>query len=56
MTTQRNIESFAIDLQKATPIYYSGETLDGSVIIRLSKRLKIDSVSLTIKGFADVHW
>ena len=50
------VDFFAISLPKQNPIYYSGENLNGSVLIRIKENLKINCVRLLIKGEARVHW
>lgn len=50
------IAYFSILLQKQNPIYYSGETVAGTVIVRVIERLKCNSISMTILGRAKVHW
>ena len=50
------IDYFSIKLQKSDPIYHSGETLVGNVLIRVKERLKINSIKLAITGGARVYW
>lgn len=50
------IDYFTIALQKPNAIYFSGEQLIGTVNIRVSERLKINSVKMQINGSARVHW
>ncbi len=50
------IAYFSIIFQKQNPIFYSGETVIGCVNIRISERLKYNSVSMILSGKAKVHW
>jgi hypothetical protein len=50
------IAYFSILLQKQNPIYYSGETVVGTVNIRVIERLKCNLISMTLSGIANVHW
>jgi hypothetical protein len=50
------IDYFTIRLQKADPIYYSGETLIGNIQLRVKERLKINSIKMMITGTARIYW
>ena len=50
------IAYFSILFQKQNPIYYSGETVVGTINIRVTERLKCNLVSMTLTGQANVHW
>jgi hypothetical protein len=50
------IDYFTINLQKADAIFHSGETIVGTVNLRVKERLKINSVKMVITGGARVHW
>ena len=50
------IDYFSIILFKPDAIYYSGETVAGSLNIRVSERLKCNSISMLLSGRARVHW
>lgn len=50
------IKHFEIKLNNEKPYYAPGDELAGSVIVKLSKPLKVKSVRLTIKGKAKVKW
>ena len=47
---------FSIRLHKEPAAYFSGEQIKGSVEIRTKERIKLKSISLTIKGYANVNW
>ena len=44
------IEFFFIKLEKKNPIYFSEETINGSLIIKVKERIKIEKVCINIKG------
>jgi hypothetical protein len=50
------VDFFTILLQKEPPIYFSGESIIGQVKIRISERLKINSLKCLLEGCAFVHW
>ena len=50
------IQYFTINLQKPNPVYFSGETVSGTVNIKLSERLKINLFKCLIDGNSFVHW
>ena len=50
------IAYFQIVLQKPVPIYFSGETVAGTISYRVTERLKINGVFLNADGTGYVHW
>lgn len=50
------VDFFSITLQKPTPIYFVGETIVGSVNLRVRERFKINSVKMVINGSCYVRW
>ena len=50
------VSYFSIDFQNQNPVYYSGETVNGCVNIKVNERLKYNSVSMILSGRATVHW
>lgn len=44
------VQYFTIALQKETPIYFSGEVLVGAVMVKITERLKINSLKCSISG------
>jgi hypothetical protein len=50
------VDFFTILLQKQPPIYFSSEPVIGQVKIRISERLKINSLKCLLDGYAHVHW
>ena len=50
------VDRFSIVLTKKPAIFFPGETLSGTVEISVRERLKINSISIVIKGYAHVHW
>ena len=52
----RKIECFAIRLQKEPAIYYAGETITGTIEMKVRNRIKINNIRLVAYGFASVYW
>jgi hypothetical protein len=50
------MESFKIVLNKQIPVYHSGETVSGSVLISLTQPMKCNEVLINILGKARVYW
>jgi hypothetical protein len=50
------VQYFTIALQKETPIYFSGEVLVGAVMVKITERLKINSLKCSISGDSYVRW
>lgn len=50
------LEFFTIALNKPNAIYVPGETVSGQLRFRVSDRFKINSVSILVEGYANVHW
>ena len=50
------IDYFSIVLNKQYPIYFSGETVNGNINLKINERIKINSVKMAIFGIAKVHW
>jgi hypothetical protein len=50
------VDYFSITLQKTSPIYFSGETIVGTVNLRVHERFKINSVKMVINGSCNVRW
>ncbi|CAF0854526.1 unnamed protein product [Brachionus calyciflorus] len=50
------MEYFTISLNKSNQIYYSGEKINGTVRLKCFERLKIKSISVLLKGEANVAW
>ena len=50
-----HIDYFDIVFDKQNPIYFPGEFLSGKVILKLSDKLKINSLRLLLKGDAKVN-
>jgi len=50
------VQVFTIALQKELPIYFAGETLVGAVMIKITERLKVNSLKCSIYGDSYVHW
>jgi hypothetical protein len=50
------IDNFSIILYKPNAVYFSGESVKGVINIRVSDRLKCNSISIVLNGKARVHW
>ncbi|XP_059176261.1 arrestin domain-containing protein 3-like isoform X2 [Physella acuta] len=50
------LKVFEIILTNNDCVYYSGQTLQGHVILELEKRTKVSGIRLFIRGKAFVHW
>jgi hypothetical protein len=50
------IEHMQIVLDRPNHVYIAGERVKGTVKIRVSEKLKINFVQLTIKGHVFVSW
>ena len=50
------VGNFSIVLYKMPAIFSPGEKIRGTVEISVRKRLKINNVSIFIRGYADVLW
>jgi len=50
------VQVFTIVLQKELPIYFAGETLVGAVMIKITERLKVNSLKCSIYGDSYVRW
>ncbi len=50
------VDYFTILLQKEPPIYTSGETVFGTVRIKVNERFKINSIKCLLEGWGKVHW
>jgi hypothetical protein len=37
-------------------VFFSGDKLEGEVIVRTKERIKIRGITLTVNGQASVHW
>ena len=50
------IQYFTIVLQKQCPVYFSGETMFGSINLKVTEKLKINSVRCFVDGGSHVQW
>lgn len=50
------VDLFTISLQKANPIYFSGEAVTGTLHVRVKEKLKINCLQMVLSGSARVHW
>ena len=50
------IDYLNVMIHKQKPIFFPGEAVDGNLVIRVSERLKINCVVLTIIGKGSVRW
>ena len=50
------VDSFQILLEKLNKIYTAGEVVKGKLVVKISERLKINDLSLILKGEGRVHW
>ncbi len=50
------IENFNIFLDKPNLTYVSGDTVSGTLYVKVSESLKIKSLIIYIKGEANTHW
>jgi hypothetical protein len=50
------IKYFKIALQKENPIYFAGETLVGTVMLKITERLKVNSLKCSIFGDSYIKW
>ncbi|CAD6995992.1 arrestin domain-containing protein 5 [Ceratitis capitata] len=44
------------EFSRATPIYYSGEQISGSIILRTTKRLSVEAIQIFLVGTERVEW
>jgi hypothetical protein len=57
MSDEEKVSHFEILLNKPdNPVYVSGEVISGVVELRVSERLKINSIQLSLHGKAQVQW
>ena len=47
---------FFIKLDKEIGVYFSGETITGTLNYQINERLKVNKVKLVASGDAHVHW
>lgn len=50
------LDKFEIHFTFGNTIYYPGEEITGNLVIRLTKRIKINAIFLKFKGKADIYW
>ena len=50
------VDSFAINLEKRNVVYLAGETVRGTVYLKVRERLKINSVNMVVCGYSRVNW
>ena len=50
------IEYFEIHLEKSNPVYIAGELLTGRLVLKVTERLKCNSVKITVNGMGKVQW
>jgi hypothetical protein len=50
------IELFTMCLESLQAVYMTGETIKGDLLVRINERLKINSISISLKGESRVHW
>ena len=50
------VDYFTILLQKDPPIYFAGESVVGTVRMKVNERFKINSIKCLLEGWARVHW
>lgn len=50
------IGDFKIHFDKKTPVYRSGESISGSVVVHVKERTKINSITASMKGGAKCEW
>ena len=50
------MECFKIILNKQIPVYHSGETVSGTVLINLTEPIRFNKVLMNILGKARVYW
>ena len=50
------IDTFDILTERPEAVYLAGETVVGTVIIKVKERLKINAVHMVLYAFARVHW
>ena len=52
----KKVEFFYILLQKHEPVYSGGETVIGTLHMRIRERLRINGVRLEARGEGHVYW
>ncbi|XP_052278841.1 arrestin domain-containing protein 3-like isoform X2 [Dreissena polymorpha] len=50
------LNEFSIFLNNPQQVYYSGQQIDGTVVVDLNEAMKLRCVSLRFEGKANVHW
>ena len=50
------VDIFTISLQKPNAIYCPGETVFGTLVLRVNERFKINLVSVLVEGYAKTFW
>jgi len=50
------LDRFLIELNENCLVYFPGDTICGSVYIKLNERLKYNSIFMTINGKAKIYW
>lgn len=50
------VEYFRITLDKQQAIYFAGETIFGTVSLKVKERFKINSVKCMLDGLASTFW
>ena len=50
------LEFLSINLAKGNPIYFSGETIEGTVNYCAVERFKINAVKINAEGHGHVFW
>ena len=50
------VDYFSVNLEKPNAIYLAGETVRGTLQLRVRERFKINSVNMVVCGYSRVHW
>ena len=50
------VDSLTINLDKSTAIYKPGETLSGSLFVKVKDRIKINLIKVKVYGGASTFW
>ena len=51
-----SVSGLKIELFNSTAVYFSGDTILGSVTFTVEERLKINRVRLSVIGYGKVFW
>jgi hypothetical protein len=51
-----SVTHFKINLPNQHDVYYAGDTIIGSLHLKLKEKLRVNCVRLSATGYGKVHW